>query len=64
MEPIKILIIDDDHLFLQTTKQQIDKLGFTAVAAADEEVAERLLNTDEYSLIFLDLRLGEVKKEQ
>ncbi len=59
MKPVKILIVDDDPLFLQTTQEQLSLFGFHVSTAKDGSEGDRLAESEELSLILLDLRLPD-----
>jgi DNA-binding NtrC family response regulator len=60
MEKSKILIIDDDPLFCQTTEQQINSLGFETAIATSGSEGDRLAREEDFALILLDLRLNAI----
>jgi DNA-binding NtrC family response regulator len=61
MSSKSILVIDDDTLFLRTLQQQIESLGFGVFTADDGKEAQRLVEAEDYGLILLDLRFGELR---
>ncbi len=59
MKKPKILLIDDDPLFLKTTQQQLAELGYDTNTAPDGISGNREISADNYALILLDLRLPD-----
>jgi len=59
MKKLKILLVDDDPLFSQTTEQQLSELGFDSVAAQDGASGDQQYRLEEYALVLLDLRLPD-----
>jgi DNA-binding NtrC family response regulator len=59
METASILIIDDDQLFRQTAEQQLGTLGFKTSTAKDGAEGNQLVQSEEFALILLDLRLSD-----
>ncbi len=59
MKKPKILLIDDDPLFLKTTQQQLAELGYDTNTAPDGISGNREIFADNYALILLDLRLPD-----
>jgi len=59
MEKSRVLVIDDDTLALQTSSRQLSELGYGVATASDGVSGNRLLHTEEYDLVLLDLRLPD-----
>ena len=59
MKKSRILLIDDDPLFLKTTQQQLAKLGYDPETAPDGTTGDRKILATDYALILLDLRLPD-----
>ena len=59
MKKPKILLVDDDPLFNQTTEQQLSELGFDSVAVQDGTSGDQQYRLEEYALVLLDLRLPD-----
>jgi len=55
-----ILLVDDDELFLQTTRQQITELGFGVITAVKGSQADDEISSKEIDLVLLDLKLPDV----
>jgi DNA-binding NtrC family response regulator len=55
----KVLIVDDDPLFAQTTQQQLTTFGLESKVARNGVEGIRLAEADEFSVILLDLRLPD-----
>lgn len=53
----KILIIDDDYLLLESIKQLLEKHSNKVTAVHDSLMGLRLLMTEEYDLILLDIQM-------
>jgi CheY-like chemotaxis protein len=52
---LRILVVDDEPLFLDALTILLGKLGHTVVAAEDGETAVELFKEQEFSLVLLDL---------
>ena len=55
---LRLLVIDDDLIFRTVIAKVAGKIGFTATEAASYGEAERLLQSNVYDCITLDLSLG------
>jgi len=56
---MKLLIIEDDHLFSSSLKRRLVKNGFTCFIANDRSQALLLCKQEVPSFILLDMHLGE-----
>lgn len=57
METIRMLVVDDEKNIRFTLSKSLEDLGTQVRAAVNGEDALRMLHDEEYSLVFLDLKL-------
>lgn len=56
-EKIKILLVDDEHDFLEVTSKRLKRRGYSVKSAADCAEALRDLETDRPEVVVLDVML-------
>ena len=52
---IRILLADDDHVFLKLTKALLSKEGYEVICADNVEAADELLHQDHFDIMMLDM---------
>jgi DNA-binding NtrC family response regulator len=57
MEKMKILLVDDEERFLQTTKKLLEKKGIDAMTATSGEAALDMLDTSIVHVVILDVKM-------
>ncbi|MDI6796726.1 MAG: response regulator [Desulfatibacillaceae bacterium] len=57
MEKMKILLVDDEERFLQTTKKLLEKKGIEAMTATGGEAALDILDTSIVHVVILDVKM-------
>ena len=63
-QPVKILIADDEPLFLQTTGELLRKAGYTCTCVVDADAALAALSHERFDLILSDLNMpGNLRLE-
>ena len=65
-EPLRprILIADDEPLFLRTTAELLQRAGYDCTKAADGKAALQALESQEFDLVLSDLNMpGNLKLE-
>ena len=61
MEPIKILVVDDEHRMRKLVKDFLQKMGYDVLEAADgEEAVDVFFGTKNISLIILDVMMPKM----
>src|SRR5690242_3194499 len=64
IRPARILIADDEPLYVRTTDALLKKAGFDCVTAADGASARQVLSTEKVDLVLSDLNMpGNLKLE-
>ncbi|TVP95252.1 MAG: sigma-54-dependent Fis family transcriptional regulator [Planctomycetaceae bacterium] len=62
--PPRLLLADDEPLYLQATSQLLRKAGFDCICVADAEAAIRYLRSEPFDLVLTDLNMpGNLKLE-
>jgi len=59
-EKQRILLVEDEPLLANLLRQRLEKEGFSVTAAADGEVALRLLREQSFQLLLLDIILPKI----
>lgn len=54
---VKVLIIDDDKIFLEMLKQRLSRIGFVVAVAGNAEEGINKINSNPYDLIFTDIKM-------
>src|SRR5262245_46216080 len=53
----RILLIDDEHLILRALRRVLGSLGHSVFTAEDGETALRMIQSDDYDVVFTDLHM-------
>jgi DNA-binding NtrC family response regulator len=57
MNPINILLVDDEEEYVATLSERIEMRGFNSRIAADGEQALKMIRENTYHVMVLDLRM-------
>ncbi len=57
MDPINILLVDDEEEYVATLSERIQMRGFNSRVAPDGEQALRMIRENTYDVMVLDLRM-------
>ena len=61
LEPMDILLVDDDEIFLATAKETLESLGLVVeVARSGQEACDKIKENDKYKLAIIDLKMPEM----
>ena len=72
-EPISVLLVDDEEMFLQSIARVLKRKGMTIHTAPDGPTALNMLGTGQFDVIVLDVRmpgmdgltaLGEIRRRE
>ena len=58
--PKRILVIDDERMITQTTKNLLDRKGYTTVTTLNGKEALDLITHNDFDLILCDIRMPEM----
>ncbi|MEM6689291.1 MAG: sigma-54 dependent transcriptional regulator [Planctomycetota bacterium] len=56
---VRILLVDDDRMLVESMASWLNEIGFTAIGVCDVEAAWNALHEERFDLLLIDLRLGE-----
>jgi len=57
MEPMKIMLVDDEARFLSTTQKLLDRKGYPVITAASGEAALKILEAHLIHVVILDVKM-------
>ncbi|WDP88550.1 MAG: response regulator [Desulfobacter sp.] len=57
MEKMKILLVDDEPRYLETTKKLIERRGYDTFTAESGEAALRIMDTHSVQVVILDVKM-------
>ena len=61
LEPMDILLVDDDEIFLATAKETLESLGLVVeVARSGNEACNKIKENDKYKLAIIDLKMPDM----
>ncbi|MBF0227068.1 MAG: response regulator [Desulfobacterales bacterium] len=60
MEKMKIMLVDDEERFLETTQKLLSKKGYEAITASNGKDALKKLNTANIHVVILDVKMPEM----
>ena len=60
MSKNKILIVDDEKIFLMAAKRELEQAGFDVTTALSGKEAVKIVETESFDIVFTDLAMPEM----